>query len=184
MIQVAPGGPGSGEGENCQFTHDKLREVIYTETGAVRRRVLHRHAYELLERASALATPAELAHHALLAGLHEPAFYQSVSAGDAALAVYAVRDAIVAYEQARHLLADQWNGDGEQQPAEPQARLYTQPASVRVDRGMGGGPECLSGAASACAGARRPHPGRNGLAADGPDCLALVRYDGSASSGP
>src|SRR5205807_8071918 len=36
-------------GEVCVFTHDRLREVAYTETGEVRRRVLHRRAFEVLE---------------------------------------------------------------------------------------------------------------------------------------
>jgi len=124
VMQVEPGG-GSG-GETCQFTHDKLREVIYTETGAVRRRVLHRRAYELLEHKGARAAPADLAHHALLAGLREPALRASVAAGDVALAVYAVRDAIRYYEQARRLLTEGWSEEGGQLPTEGQERLYTQ----------------------------------------------------------
>lgn len=83
IIQVEPGSGGS----TCQFTHDKLRDVNYTETGDVRRRVLHRHAYKLLEREGERSAPAELAHHALLAELPEPAFRASVAAEDAALAI-------------------------------------------------------------------------------------------------
>lgn len=89
-------------GEVCVFTHDELREVVYTDTGEVRRRVLHRRAFEVLERDHGPA--AELAHHARASGLVEPAFRYSVIAGNAALAIFAVRNAIAHYEQAWQLL--------------------------------------------------------------------------------
>ncbi|MBI1878429.1 MAG: hypothetical protein HYR94_09415, partial [Chloroflexi bacterium] len=51
----------------------------------------------------AVAPPAELVRHALAAGLSERAFDLSVLAGDEAMRLFAVRDAIGYYEQARTL---------------------------------------------------------------------------------
>ena len=86
------------------FTHEKIRQVAYTEAGNARRRLLHRRAFELLEERG--APPAELARHALAGGLAAPAFGYSVAAGDRALEVFAVKDAIEHYERARALLAE------------------------------------------------------------------------------
>lgn len=80
------------------FTHDKLREAVYAETSQARRVVLHQRALQALgeERASA----AERARHALAAGLNERAAVLLVEAGDDALRVFAVRNAIQYFEQA------------------------------------------------------------------------------------
>jgi DNA-binding SARP family transcriptional activator len=86
------------------FTHGKLREVIYAEMGEVRRRVLHRRAFETLEQNNAPA--AALAHHAWAARLAEQTFHYSTLAGHAALALFAIRDAIEHYERAWHLLGE------------------------------------------------------------------------------
>lgn len=77
------------------FAHDKIREVIYTEAGEARRRVLHRRAMEVLQRAA--APPTELAHHALAARLMEPAFRFSVAAGDEAVRLFANTEAYQHY---------------------------------------------------------------------------------------
>jgi tetratricopeptide (TPR) repeat protein len=61
-----------------------------------------------LQAAGALV--AELAYHALSAGLTEPAFHWSLLAGDEAMRVFAVHDALTFYEQARHLLAERVHG--------------------------------------------------------------------------
>lgn len=81
------------------FTHDKIRDVAYTEAGDARRRILHRRALAALEASDAL--PAELAHHALRGRQVEAAFQYSLAAGDAALKLFAIHDAIAHYEQAR-----------------------------------------------------------------------------------
>jgi predicted ATPase len=86
------------------FTHDKIRDVVYSEAGEARRRIFHRGALEELEAAAVPA--AELAQHALAAGLLEPAFQLSLEAGENAMQVFAVRDAIEYYEQARRLLTE------------------------------------------------------------------------------
>ena len=87
------------------FAHDKIRDVVYTEAGDARRRIFHRRALEALEYAA--APVAALAHHRSAAGLAEPAFRHSLAAGDDALRVFAVRDAIDHYERARHVLMEQ-----------------------------------------------------------------------------
>jgi DNA-binding SARP family transcriptional activator len=90
------------------FAHAKIRAIVYTEAGEARRSIFHRRAVRALQEAAAPA--AELAYHALAAGLAEPAFRFSVAAGDEAMRVVAVRDAITFYEQARHLLAEGSHG--------------------------------------------------------------------------
>jgi DNA-binding SARP family transcriptional activator len=85
--------------------HDKIREVIYTEIGDTRRRVFHQRA--LAELQEAQADPATLAHHALAAGLLEPALQYSQAAGDAAMHLFAAQDAIGHYERVRQLLDEQ-----------------------------------------------------------------------------
>ena len=90
------------------FAHAKIRAVVYAEAGEARRSIFHRRALEALQAAAAPA--AELAYHALAAGLAEPAFRWSLAAGDEAMRVVAVRDAIALYEQAQHLLAERVHG--------------------------------------------------------------------------
>jgi DNA-binding SARP family transcriptional activator len=87
------------------FVHDKIRDIIYTEAGDARRRIFHRRALEILELE--LVHPGELAHHALAAGLKEPAFRYNVAAGNHAMELFAVRDAIGYYEQSRQVLLKQ-----------------------------------------------------------------------------
>jgi tetratricopeptide (TPR) repeat protein len=87
------------------FSHEKIRQVAYTEGGRARRRVLHRRAFEVLQEGDAPA--AQLARHALAGGLAEQTFGYSVAAGDQAMEVFAVRDALEHYERARNLLAEE-----------------------------------------------------------------------------
>jgi tetratricopeptide (TPR) repeat protein len=82
-----------------------VRDVVYTELGAARRLVLHQRALARLQTEGARV--AELAYHALSAGETEGAYRYSVQAGDEALAVFAVEEAIGDYEQARALLKAQ-----------------------------------------------------------------------------
>lgn len=85
----------------CLFAHDRIREVAYADVAEARRGVLHRRALEALESAGASA--AELARHALAAGLRERALPLSIAAGDDAMRLFAARDAIRHFEQARAL---------------------------------------------------------------------------------
>jgi predicted ATPase len=90
------------------FAHQKIRAVVYAEAGEARRRIFHRRALQALQAAAAPA--AELAYHALSAGLVEPAFHWSLVAGDEAMRVFAVCDALTFYEQAQHLMAARVHG--------------------------------------------------------------------------
>ncbi len=98
---------GGGRLGSYHFSHDLMRDVVYTELGAARRHVLHRRALVLLQTEGTAA--AELAYHARAAGEIEATYGYSVLAGMEAVAVFAVADAIVYYEQARALLQEhQW----------------------------------------------------------------------------
>lgn len=85
------------------FAHDKIRDVVYGEAGEARRRVFHRRALDALEATGAPA--AELARHALAAGLDEAALRLTVAAGDEAMRLLAARDAAAHYERALVLAA-------------------------------------------------------------------------------
>ena len=94
--------------ERFVFTHDKIRDVVYTEAGSTRCRLFHCRALEILQAAS--ASSAELAHHARASGQASAALRWSIAAGDEAMRLFAVRDAIAHYEQAQRL-ARQSAGD-------------------------------------------------------------------------
>ena len=100
LSEIESGGSYPGE-ERFIFAHDKIRDVVYTGAGSTRRRLFHRRALDILQASS--SSPAELAHHAFAAGLPEAAARLSIAAGNEALRVFAVRDAIAYYEEARRL---------------------------------------------------------------------------------
>jgi len=89
---------GVGRLGSYRFAHDLMRDVVYTELGAARRQVLHQRALALLQSEGARAS--ELAVHARASGEAEEAYRTSVQAGDEAVAVFAVEEAIGHYEQA------------------------------------------------------------------------------------
>ena len=121
-------GPALRPDAAYSFSHEKIRQVAYTEGGQARRRVLHRRAFEVLEAKG--APSAELARQALAGGLAGQAFAYSAAAGDQAMEVFAVQDAIVHYERTRNLLADDAQTGGARQPIEASIPnleyLYTQ----------------------------------------------------------
>jgi hypothetical protein len=81
-----------------------LRDVVYTEAGDARRRLFHQRALEVLEAAQASA--GVLAHHAQAAGLQQATFRHSLTAGQEALRVLAVNEALVHLEQAYQLIRE------------------------------------------------------------------------------
>ena len=101
---------GSMNAGSYVFAHQKIRAVVYAEAGKARRSIFHLRALQALQEEAAPA--ADLAYHALAAGLVEPAFHWSLAAGDEAMRVVAVHDALTFFEQARHLLAERWHGLG------------------------------------------------------------------------
>lgn len=86
------------------FAHDMIREVVYSEVSMARNQIIHRKAFEILQAVPAPA--AALAAHALRAQLLEQAFRYSIQAGDDAMAVFALQEAEVFYQQAHSLLDD------------------------------------------------------------------------------
>ncbi len=105
-------------GQTYLIAHDKIREVIYGETSAARRQVLHRRAVTALQGGD----PARLAYHALAAEMNEAALHYSLAAGDAALHLFAAGDAVAHYETARRLMA---GGLAAQVESAVCQRLYT-----------------------------------------------------------
>jgi DNA-binding SARP family transcriptional activator len=81
------------------FAHDYIREVVYSASHQVRRRVFHRRALLTLEANRAPA--AECAYHALASLLDEPAFRYSLIAGDEALLANAFQESLAHYDRAR-----------------------------------------------------------------------------------
>lgn len=104
------------------FTHNMIRDVVYTEAGDARRRLFHRRAFDVLEAAGDSA--AVLAHHALAAGLAEAAFRYSLVAGQEALRLSAMNEAIAHFERARQLVRDA--SLPEAAPQSDLKNLYTQ----------------------------------------------------------
>ncbi len=91
-------------GDAYDFSHDKLREGAYTALSPARRRLLHRRVFAALQTSD--ASSAQLAHHALHAGLREETCRYSVAAGDEAMHLFAVRDALIHYEQAQQVVVE------------------------------------------------------------------------------
>lgn len=90
------------------FSHDKLREVVYVESRPARRRLLHRRVAEALERIYTQqheTIAAQLAFHFEQASQFEQASAYYVQAGQAAQRVYAYREAIEHLERATTLLS-------------------------------------------------------------------------------
>ena len=88
--------------DSFAFTHDKIREVLYEELNPIRRRRLHRHAAEGLERnrQKFCCAPEKLAHHYIQAGDHERGLNYAKQAAEEAQRVYAFDEAIAAYSRA------------------------------------------------------------------------------------
>lgn len=88
-----------------RFSHDKIRDVVYTEAGDARRQIFHERAFYHLQENN--ASPARLAYHARAAGLSQPSFRYHLAAGDEALDLFAVRNAIDLYEEAQQVWREQ-----------------------------------------------------------------------------
>ena len=90
-----------------EFTHDKLREVAYTEVSAPQRRLLHRRvaqALEALYAANLEPVNGQVAVHYDRAGIPEKAIPYYAIAGAAAASVYANEDAIALLKRGLELL--------------------------------------------------------------------------------
>jgi len=101
LLEADEASPVPSQDPVYTLSHQKLREVVYAQAGAARRRILHRRAFEALQATAAPA--AELAHHALNAGLWAETIQYSIVAGNEAMRLLAVRVAIAHYETAWQL---------------------------------------------------------------------------------
>lgn len=88
--------------DSFMFTHDKIREVLYEELNPIRRRRLHLHAAEALEKriVSSHCAVEKLAHHYIKAGEYEKGLAYAKQAAAEAERVFAYDDAIAAYTSA------------------------------------------------------------------------------------
>jgi tetratricopeptide (TPR) repeat protein len=85
------------EGGVYDFSHDKVREVVYRDIGGARRRLLHQSVAEALERrgeGEAHERDAQLAEHYERAHVWPKALRYLVLAGERSLALFAMRDAL------------------------------------------------------------------------------------------
>jgi tetratricopeptide (TPR) repeat protein len=105
------------------FSHDKIREVVYRDLGGARRRVLHQAVAEALERrgdGDAHEQDARLAEHFDRAQVWPKALHYMIAAGQRSQALFAMRDALHWLDRALALCEAQPSavGDG---PREHQA---------------------------------------------------------------
>ena len=85
------------EGGVYDFSHDKVREVVYRDIGGARRRLLHQAVAETLERRGEGETherDAQLAEHFERAQVWSKALHYLVLAGERSQALFAMRDAL------------------------------------------------------------------------------------------
>jgi predicted ATPase/transcriptional regulator with XRE-family HTH domain len=85
------------EGGIYDFSHDKVREVVYRDIGGTRRRLLHQAIAEALERrgvGAAHERAAQLAEHYERAQAWPKALHYLVLAGERSQALFAMRDAL------------------------------------------------------------------------------------------
>jgi DNA-binding SARP family transcriptional activator/predicted ATPase len=113
------------------FSHDKLRALVYEETGLARRRLLHRRLADTLQadRTATAAVSAQIAVHYQQAGLEREAAAYFVQAADQARALFAHQDALHFYEAALALGAEEpWRRHAA--CGELQIRLGNYPAAL------------------------------------------------------
>ena len=96
----------AGSGDSFSFTHDKIREVLYEELNPIRRRRLHRHVAEGLERNRGKfhcvpCAVEKLAHHYIQAGDLARGLEYAKQAAAEAEKVFALDEAVAAYTRAR-----------------------------------------------------------------------------------
>ncbi|HEX6731126.1 MAG TPA: protein kinase [Pyrinomonadaceae bacterium] len=88
--------------DSFSFTHDKIREVLYEELNPIRRRRLHRHVAEGLEKNQRgyCCAVEKLAHHFIQAGDYERGLHYAKQAALEAQRVFAFDEAIASYSRA------------------------------------------------------------------------------------
>jgi tetratricopeptide (TPR) repeat protein len=92
----------TGNGEGYDFSHDKVREVVYIDLSSARRILLHRAAAETLAKTEGTLREraATLAHHYELGQVWDQALYYLVDAAGCSRDLFAVREAVQFYDRA------------------------------------------------------------------------------------
>ncbi|GBL44807.1 adenylate cyclase [Sulfuriferula multivorans] len=123
------------EGGVYDFSHDKLREVLYRDIGGARRRLLHQSVAEALERRGEDATherDAELAEHYERAHVWSKALHYLVLAGEHSQTLFAMRDALHWLDRAVAL----FEAHPESLDARQRLAIYEQRGAARAQAGQ------------------------------------------------
>jgi tetratricopeptide (TPR) repeat protein/DNA-binding XRE family transcriptional regulator len=123
------------EGGVYDFSHDKLREVVYRDIGGARRRQLHKSVAESLERNGEDATherDAQLAEHYERAHAWSKALHYLVLAGEQSQRLFAMRDALHWLDRAVALS----EAHPESLDARQRLALYEQRGAARAQAGQ------------------------------------------------
>ncbi len=125
------------ETQDCvyDFSHDKVREVVYRDIGGARRRLLHRSVAEALERrgeAEAHEHDARLAEHYERASEWAKALRHLVRAGERSLVLFAMRDALHWFDRAVALCEAHKSAMDEQE----RLALYERRGAARAQAGQ------------------------------------------------
>ena len=127
-----------GEGGVYDFSHDKVREVVYREIGGARRRLLHRSVAEALERrgeGEAHERDARLAEHYERAHVWSKALRHLVLAGERSQTLFAMRDALHWFDRAVALS----EAHAEALDERAQLALYERRGAARAQAGQTAG---------------------------------------------
>lgn len=123
------------EGGIYDFSHDKVREVVYLDIGGARRRLLHQSVAEILERRGEGATherDAQLAEHYERAHVWSKALRYLVLAAEHSQALFAMRDALHWLDRAVALS----ESHPESLDAQQRLALYEQRGAARAQAGQ------------------------------------------------
>ena len=115
------------DGRHYDFSHDKIREVVYQDLSAARRRVLHRMVAETLEERGR-ETAAMLAGHFEAAQVWDRAIEQLQMAASHARDLFAIREALNFYDRALAAAQQDENVAGEPRLL----RLYEERGETRA----------------------------------------------------
>ena len=123
------------EGGVYDFSHDKVREVVYRDIGGARRRLLHQSVAEALERLGEDATherDAQLAEHYERAHVWSKALHYLVLAAEHSQKLFAMRDALHWLDRAVALS----EAHPESLDAQQRLAIYEQRGAARAQAGQ------------------------------------------------
>ncbi len=123
------------EGGVYDFSHDKVREVVYRDIGGTRRRLLHRSVAEAIEgrdEGEAHEQAARLADHYERAHVWSKALEYLVLAGERSQALFAMRDALHWFDRAVAL--SEMHADALKEPE--RIALYERRGAARAQAGQ------------------------------------------------